>query len=66
VEIDELEALREAGTMHVFRGKFGGRSEGLRGVIEQVGAPADKNVVIVRSVDDTVRRNWDRRTMSIV
>ncbi|WP_333745802.1 hypothetical protein [Streptomyces sp. IBSBF 2950] len=65
MEISELEALREAGTVHVFRGRFGGTPEGLRGRVVSVGAPADPDVVTVRSVDGNTRRNWNRHTMSV-
>ncbi|MBP5926731.1 hypothetical protein F3K32_42760 [Streptomyces sp. LBUM 1483] len=65
MEISELEALRDAGTVHVFHGWFGRTPEGLRGRVESVGAPADPDVVIVRSVDGLTRRNWNRHTMSV-
>jgi hypothetical protein len=64
MEISELEALRDAGTVHSFRGSFGGREEGARGTVVQVGSPANPDVVVVR---DTVgnRHTWNRQTVSI-
>ncbi|MFI5814927.1 hypothetical protein ACIA7S_28710 [Streptomyces sp. NPDC051643] len=64
MEISELEALRDAGTVHVFQGRFGRTSEGMRGKVVQVGSPTDPDIVVVRNELGT-RRNWDRHTMSV-
>lgn len=63
MELDELEALRKAGTVHNFQGRFGNRPEGARGTVIQVGAPADPNVVVVRDIVGN-RHTWDRHTMT--
>lgn len=62
MEISELEALRDAGAVRNFTGRFGNRPEGLRGRVIHVGAELDPNIVIVEGVQGQ-RRNWDRRTM---
>lgn len=65
---EELEALRESGEERVFTARWLrlGRpySEGCRGVVETVGAPADRNVVIIRGASGE-RHRWDMRHLSV-
>jgi hypothetical protein len=64
VEIGELEALREAGTEHLFRGRYNGRPETLRGSVIAVEFRGIPNLVIV-GTPSGVQRSWDARTMTV-
>lgn len=65
MELGELEALRDAGTVHNFQGRFGNRPEGARGTVIQVGALANPDVVVVRDIVGN-RHTWDRHTMRVL
>lgn len=64
----ECEALRDAGTEAIFTARWSvfGRafSEGCRGVVDQVGTPADPDVVIIRDASGK-RHRWDMRHVSV-
>ncbi|MEW2302025.1 hypothetical protein AB0958_18965 [Streptomyces sp. NPDC006655] len=64
MELATLTALMQAGTVHNFRGTFGGRPEGARGTVIKVGAPAAPNTIRVRDIAGGLH-TWDRRTMSV-
>jgi len=65
MEISQLKALMDAGTTHNFNATFGNRTEGARGTVIKVGAPADQNIVWVRNLAGHIH-NWDRHTMSMI
>jgi len=65
VEIAELTALMEAGTVHSFTATFGNQPVGARGTVTKVGAPLNPDVVWVRTLSGTTH-NWDRHTMSVL
>jgi hypothetical protein len=64
VEISELETLRDAGTTHLFRGRYNGRTESLRGSVIAVEFRSIPNLVIV-GTPSGVQRSWDARTMTV-
>ncbi|EST18065.1 hypothetical protein [Streptomyces roseochromogenus] len=61
MEVGELEALRDAGTVCSFQAWFGG-PVGARGTVERVGAPANPDVVWVRTASGSLH-TWDRHDM---
>jgi hypothetical protein len=61
MEISELEALRDAATVCNFQAWFGG-PVGARGAVERVGAPADPDIVWVRTASGRLH-TWDRHHM---
>lgn len=65
MEIAELTALMEAGTIHSFTATFGNRLVGARGRVVKVGAPLDPDVVWVRTLSGTPHR-WNRHTMNVL
>lgn len=65
MELEKLQELMQAGTEHTFRGSFGGRPEGARGVVERVGFPAAPNKVVIRDIVGNAH-HWDARDMSMI
>lgn len=65
MEIAELTALMEAGTIHSFRSTFGQQPVGARGRVVKVSALLDPDVVWVRTLSGTIHR-WHRQNMSVL